>query len=496
MITAGDVESKYKSRSEALNGSMKDLIRAGADDDQICRILADPENRISEKALENGKGDYQSAMRWIAGQIGKARAKVSGEQDLQQVQTLPIGLDEDSLALAFAAMHQDKLRYCHTRAAWFRWDGSRWRQEQTQLAFHWARELCRKYNRNASKPEKTVSKVRTARAVETFAMSDRRLAVTDDTWNPDPWLLATPAGTVDLRTGQVKKAAPHDHITLLTGAAPEQGRPTLWLSFLDQATNGDKALQRFLQQVAGYCLCGSTREHALFFFYGPGGNGKSVFVNVLLEILCDYGTNAPMDTFTASKYDRHPTDLADLAGARMVSASETEEGRAWAESRIKQLTGGDPIKARFMRQDFFQYLPQFKLVFLGNHKPVLQNVDEAARRRFNIIPFTFKPAVPDLDLPKKLKVEYDRILMWMIQGCLDWQQHGLKRPAIVTSATAEYFDEQDLFKQWLDECTEVKSERMGEPTTRLYQSWKRYAERPRYPRDTKGIPRQHAPAWL
>ena len=133
----------------------------------------------------------------------------------------------------------------------------------------------------------------------------------------------------------------------------------------------------------------------------------------------------------------------------MVTASETEEGRAWAESRIKQMTGGDPVKARFMRQNFFEYIPEYKLVFLGNHKPVLRNVDDAARRRFNIIPFTHKPAVSGSGTAEKLKAEHGQILTWMIDGCLDWQESGLVRPDIVTAATAEYFDEQDLFSQWL-----------------------------------------------
>jgi putative DNA primase/helicase len=163
----------------------------------------------------------------------------------------------------------------------------------------------------------------------------------------------------------------------------------------------------------------------------------------LIRFLADYAQTAAMDTFTASKGDRHPTDLAMLRGARLVTASETEEGRAWAESRIKQMTGGDPVTARFMRQDFFTYQPQFKLMIVGNHKPVLQNVDDAARRRFNLVPFTRKPERPDRELEGKLKAEWPGILRWMIDGCLDWLQNGLVRPAAVQAATAAYFDEQD-----------------------------------------------------
>ena len=233
---------------------------------------------------------------------------------------------------------------------------------------------------------------------------------------------------------------------------------------------------RFLQQIAGYCLTGDTREHALFFIYGPGGNGKSVFLNTLNGILADYAETAVMDAFAASAHDKHSTDIAMLRGARLVSVSETEEGRAWAETRVKQLTGGDKVTARFMRQDNFTFTPRFKLVIVGNHKPVLTNVDDAAKRRFNIIPFTRKPPRPDQQLEEKLKAEWPGILRWMIEGCLDWQANGLVRPAIVAEATAEYFDDQDTFGQWLDECC-LKERNAFEVQAKLYASWKAFAER-------------------
>jgi putative DNA primase/helicase len=174
-----------------------------------------------------------------------------------------------------------------------------------------------------------------------------------------------------------------DHMTKITAIAPGGDCPQ-WLAFLKTITNCDKERQTFLQRVAGYCLTGSTREHALFFGYGTGGNGKGVFLNTLTGLMNDYASVAGMETFTASSSDRHPTDLAMLRGARLVTAQETEEGRKWAESRIKAMTGGDPITARFMRQDFFTFLPNFKLFIAGNHKPGLRSVDEAIRRRMNL----------------------------------------------------------------------------------------------------------------
>lgn len=281
-----------------------------------------------------------------------------------------------------------------------------------------------------------------------------------DYWDPDPWLLGTPGGTIDLRTGELRKSDPNDAITKLTAVAPLDEECRLWLKFLHEATSGDREFIRFLQQWCGYCLTGITAEHALVFVYGPGGNGKSVFLNIMTRIFGDYARTAAMDTFTASRNDRHPTDLAMLRGARLVTASETEDGKAWAEARIKQLTGGDTIAARFMGQDFFHYKPAFKLVIVGNHMPNLHNVDDAAKRRFNVAPFIITPPEPDRELEEKLFREAGGILSWMIKGCLDWQANGLKRSESIQAATKSYFSEQDLMGQWIEDRCDVK---LGDP---------------------------------
>jgi putative DNA primase/helicase len=262
-------------------------------------------------------------------------------------------------------------------------------------------------------------------------------AATIDQWDGDSWLINTPAGVVDLRTGQTRPHKLENYITKITAVAPGGAAPR-WREFLKRVTDGNEELIDYLQRMTGYCLTGSTQEHALFFLYGTGANGKSTFLNAITESMGDYHRTAPIETFTASNNDRHPTDLAGLRGARLVTANKTEEGRRWAESRIKTLTGGDKISARFMRQDFFEYIPQFKLIIAGNHKPGLRSVDEAIRRRFNLIPFTvtIPPEQRDENLGEKLKAELPGILAWMIQGCLDWQERGLDPPAIITDATA------------------------------------------------------------
>jgi putative DNA primase/helicase len=327
---------------------------------------------------------------------------------------------------------------------------------------------------------KGVRKASFARGVEQFAQSDPAHAVTQECWDQDPMLLGVPGGIIDLRTGDLLPPDPAAGITRQTKAKPEgQARCPRWRAFLLEASGGDPEMIRFLQQWCGYCLTGLTREHALAFIFGPGKNGKSVFLNTVSGLLGDYAVTASMDTFTASRSDKHPTDLAMLKGARLVTASETEEGRAWAESRIKQMTGGDPITARFMRQDFFTFQPQFKLTIVGNHKPAIANVDDAMRRRFNIVPFTVKPANPDPMLEEKLREEFPSILRWMIDGCLDWQANGLMPPSSVSAATADYFNEQDLFGQWLtEEChVELGNLSRWETSSKLFDSWSDYARR-------------------
>ena len=316
-------------------------------------------------------------------------------------------------------------------------------------------------------------------AWKSLRRSDRLMAVTSEAWDRDPLLLGTPGGTVDLRTGKLREPDPTDGITKVTAVAPaDRADCPRWLQFLDE-TFGDVDLIRFLQQWGGYSLTGETREHALVFGFGNGKNGKSVWLNTHTGILNDYAVTSAMDTFTASKSDRHPTDLAMLRGARLVSASETEEGRSWAESRIKQMTGGDQISARFMQKDFFTFRPSFKLTIIGNHKPVLKNVDDAARRRFNLVPFNRTPAKPDPLLEQKLKAEWPGILRWLIEGCLDWQANGLVRPASVVRATESYFEDQDLMSQWLAEACDAEpgNQYKWEATGSLFASWTDFANR-------------------
>jgi putative DNA primase/helicase len=361
---------------------------------------------------------------------------------------------------------------------WFRYDGARWRKDDTLHAFDLARRICREASAECNGKEgakAALASARTVAAVERLARSDRRIAATVDQWDADPWLLNTPDGVIDLRTGHLRPHLADDYMTKIT-ATGSYGDCLLFLAFLDKIMGGDAELIAFIRRALGYAVTGLTREHALFFGYGTGANGKSVLLSTVASILGDYHKTAPIETFTVSGGDRHPTDIAMLRGARLVTATETEEGREWAEARIKQLTGGDRVSARFMRQDFFEFIPQFKLFVAGNHRPGLRSVDEAIRRRLYLTPFavTIPPDERDADLAEKLKAEWPGILAWIIKGCIEWQAKGLAAPKAVTAATAEYLESEDALAAWIDERCE-RDPRAWASSSALFVSWAEWA---------------------
>jgi putative DNA primase/helicase len=393
----------------------------------------------------------------------------------------PPAYSDEALALRFAETHAGNLRYVAAWGRWLSYDETYWRFDDTLLSFDRARKICRDAAAQCNKANiaTALASAKTVNAVVSLAKADRRLAATIDQWDADPWLLNTPSGVINLRIGTSRPHRADDYMTKLTGAVPDGSCSiSLWLNFLDRVTGSDADLITFIQRMAGYALTGVTQEHALFFFYGTGANGKTTLLNTMTSCAGDYHRTAPIETFTDSNNERHPTDLAGLRGARLVTAVETEEGRRWAESKIKTLTGGDPIAARFMRQDFFTYTPQFKLLIAGNHRPGLRSVDEAIRRRLHLVPFTvtIPPDERDKELPGKLKAELPGILAWMIQGCRDWQIKGLAAPAAVTFATAAYLDAEDALAAWIDDCCE-RDPQAWESRSSLFANWSGWATR-------------------
>ena len=266
-------------------------------------------------------------------------------------------------------------------------------------------------------------------------------------------LLPVANGTLDLRSGQLGEHRREHRMTRTTAVAwsPCAVCPT-WLAFLERVLP-DAEVRDFIRRAVGYSLTGSVAEQKLFFLYGSGRNGKSVFLEILEALAGEYSTPTRMETLTINR-GAIPNDIAALAGARVVTVSETAEGARLNESLVKDLTGGDAISARFLRQEFFTFKPQFKLWIRGNHKPQIRGSDDGIWRRLMLVPFTVQIPLDEVDhdLPAKLRAELPGILNWAVQGCLEWQAGGLRPPEAVTAAVGEYRGEMDILGQFINEC--------------------------------------------
>jgi len=388
-------------------------------------------------------------------------------------------LTQLDLARSFVDRNHDQFKYDHQVGKWFLWDGISWKEDKSRAVYNEIRQSVEAATSEVSASQKRMFRShQSIAAIEKICANDPAFSVSADFWDRNPFLLGTPGGTIDLKTGCLLEPDPKFGISKITlvGPTADEDCPK-WIQFLLEASGNNSQMVEFLQIWCGICLTGSVKEQTLIFCYGTGGNGKSVCVNTIMRNLGDYAKMASMETFTVTQQRAHETEIARLCGARLVVANETEEGRSWAEAKIKTMTGGDRITGRFMLQDFFEFEPQFKLIVVGNHQPNLRNVDDAMRRRLLIIPFITKPQEPNPNLEDELRAEYPGILRWMINGALKWQKDGLPRPECVLSATNDYFSEQDIFGEWLDQkCKhDSASTYLWATVGELFNSWKAFA---------------------
>lgn len=366
-------------------------------------------------------------------------------------------LSDDQLALEFATRADASLRWS-AGLGWMHNDGIVWRRDENLQRFGLARDICRTAARMAGKPHerRALASARTVNAVVSLAQSDIRLVVPASEWNADYYALNTPAGLVNLRTGELLPRG----AALVTCAArvspDETGGCATWLRFLDAVCEGDAHLVGFLQRMLGYLLTGDRREQKLFFIWGQGANGKSTLGELLLWLLGGYGMKLSSSVLMQTPHDRHPTELAQLQGRRVAVSSELEEGQFFNEARVKELTGDDTLSARFMRSDFFEFQMTHKHLVIGNHKPRLKGGDAALARRLVLVPFraSFSGKEKDPDMPAKLKAEAPAILAWMVRGAVAWAAEGLELPAVVSAASHEYLLDHNDVEQWLLDCCE------------------------------------------
>lgn len=366
----------------------------------------------------------------------------------------------------------DNLRYCVEFDEWLIWNGKTWIEDKKKqierVAIKTFREMYSEATHESDNDRRNnllkwaQSSEKSSVFLNSIDRAKAMLPISQEELNMDKYKLNCANGVVDLQTGELLA---HDRTYFMSKNThihydPMAKCPT-WISFLESIMKDEEGhlkeeLITFLQKAIGYTLTGDTSEQVVFFLWGTGRNGKSTFINIVKEILGDYGKQTNSDTFTskANEGSGINNDIARLVGSRFVSAVESEDGQKLSESLVKQLTGGEPIMARFLRKEFFEFTPEFKIFFTTNHKPIIKGNDEGIWRRIRLIPFTVtipKESV-DKQLPEKLKAELPGILRWAVEGCLKWQTEGLGEPDDVKNATDEYKDEMDLLSSFLDEC--------------------------------------------
>lgn len=417
---------------------------------------------------------------------------LDGETKEPEIELDPYGYSDDALAVELGRRGWDEdAKFVPQWGKWLFWDGSRWVRDE-RLSSHsrirkYMTDRARDYEmwglKNGITEKEIGAKKQQMRsagkisAVESLARSNPKSAALHDDFDCDLMLMGTPKGTVDLRNGKLRPSRREDMLTktVAVSPAPEGTKPVRWLEFLDQVFDGDQETIAFMKRIAGYSLTGMTTEHRLFFLSGTGANGKSVFLNTLTGMMGDYAQRSSAETFLLSYGDKHSTSTAALQGARMVVGSELPKGRQWNDAIIKDLTGGDRMRARFMRQDEFEFTPQLTLLIAGNTKPSFGAVDEAMRRRVVLIPFdvTIPAHKRDPDLPSKLEAEWPAILRWAIEGAIEWQRMGLAIPASIEAASADYMDGEDEIGQFIQDrtITDVSAWVSRGDLIQAYKSW-------------------------
>lgn len=376
---------------------------------------------------------------------------------------------------------------------WYAWTGVRWEQDDGEVyrcgcmlskiihteADEWrakkgaTAEESEKYQAIADTLAKWAQKSEMKASIEAaLGLAKKLLVVHESAIDRNAWLLNCRNGTVDLRTGEIKPHDPQDYITKVVPLDYDPAkRSSAWEGIVGRVTLESELTTRplaaFLQRWFGYCATGSTREQAFVVHYGNGSNGKSTILDTIADVLGDYSGTAAPGLLVGNGKDRHPTELADLFGRRMVTAHETSEGGHLREDLVKQLTGGDKIKGRFMRADFFEFDPTHKLQMLTNHKPIIKGSDGGIWRRVLLVPYMARFAdaeevtagrahyVKDTRTAEKLKAESQGVLTWIVEGARAWFAEGLRAPDAVLAASKDYQTEQDRVGQFLSDCCEM-----------------------------------------
>lgn len=504
------------SRNATLNKEAYSLAGLDISHHEITATLLDAARRAglpeqeSLRTIQSGLRSGSSKPREIPQSSLPVRQSQPSSRALREVPPPPPSdiLSEDDIEEDFGSLnftdtgnaerflrdHAADVRYCAEAQRWFCWDGIRWLNDRTNEIQRKAKVTVGKIkleeidgdDEAAQKKRqqlwqwaiKSESAERRSAMVRLASVDSLDIQVVPEQLDSDQWVLNVANGLVDLRDGTLR---PHTREVLCTKLAPiaydPEAKCPRWEQFLLDTQGGDAEMVNFLQRAIGYALTGDTREQCVFFLYGTGSNGKSTLLDTLRKLLSDYGAKAEFATFMKRQTVGEPrNDLAALRGARFVSASESEGGQQFAEAFLKDVTGGEAVKCRFLHEEFFEYTPQFKLFLASNAKPVIKGTDKGIWRRIRLIPFeqTFEGDRKDKDLGKKLEEELPGILAWAVRGCLLWQKEGLEPPEKVMDATQGYKEEMDVLGDFIaQKCKLGASE--NAPMRGLYKLYKSWA---------------------
>jgi putative DNA primase/helicase len=396
-------------------------------------------------------------------------------------------LSDSTNAHWFAQNFRDRARYSYQHETWFLWNGTNWKQDASeqvtrlaQMAILGLTEIA--VELSTGKQREVVAWVKQSlnqgRLQAMLRLAQPLCEIQAQEFDVDPWLLNFRNGTLDLRRGELR---PHSQADLITKCLEIDYRPDaqcpIFKGFLSQITANDQDLMDYLQRVFGYSITGSTQEQCMFILHGDGANGKSTLVDTMKTISGPYAETAQAETFMSRKYEGIRSDLARLDGYRMVICEESEMHQSMAEGLVKQATSGDTMVARRLYKAEIAFKPRFKLFIATNRLPKIEGQDEGIWRRLKRIPFnvTIPEEERDQRLPKRLLEESEGILAWMVDGCLKWQAEGLRPPAAVQQATADYREESDIAAQFISECCErVPDARIGK--TELYSSFREWCQ--------------------
>jgi len=371
----------------------------------------------------------------------------------------------------FLAAYQGQVKHAH-QLGWFFWNGKQWDRDMGEKTImHYAGQLIQVINEEIALAEdkKLIKMLDRTRMM--LAMNNSRknalaivkvsplVAIGADSFDRSEYLFNASNGVLDLRTGEVKK---HNPDMLLSKISPidydvEADCPKFDI-FLDEITCGDKELALWIQTYFGYSMTANVQEQLFSVFYGTGGNGKSVLVNVISTIMGQYTLETPVETIMYKHNGAGATnDIARIKGARLVTCRESDQGQALAESLIKSLTGGDKITARFLHKEFFEFKPVAKWILFTNHKPSIKGTDQGIWRRVKLVPFNYR--VPEEKKNKTLEPELLNeaagILNWLVDGCLNWQKNGFPKCDAIDNATNNYQQDEDRIGEFLQDAANM-----------------------------------------